>query len=152
MIKPLILATILVGTAAVVPSASAAAEIKQVSGYVRVIDGDTIVIGATTIRLKGVDAPELQAPGGLAAKIALERIIDGQLIACQLTGEKTYGREVGYCREIEVGPVPPEKEIGGQLIASGAALACPFFSERYLHLERVSFQPRSRYCHGWRRR
>lgn len=34
------------------------AEATELTGVARVVDGDTLVIGATRIRLEGVDAPE----------------------------------------------------------------------------------------------
>jgi endonuclease YncB( thermonuclease family) len=34
------------------------AEAADISGLPRVVDGDTLVIGATKIRLEGIDAPE----------------------------------------------------------------------------------------------
>lgn len=73
------------------PSASRRApiEVEHVSGAARVVDGDTLVIGDTRVRLLGIDAPEMAqsctAAGGggggtyacgVAAKEALDAKID----------------------------------------------------------------------------
>jgi endonuclease YncB( thermonuclease family) len=67
-----------------------------ISGPARVIDGDTVVVASPTVRLKGVDAAEMGTERGEAARRAMTRIVTGAL-TCRLTGEKTWGREVGYC-------------------------------------------------------
>ena len=67
-----------------------------ISGPARVIDGDTVVVMGTTVRLKGVDAAELGTARGENARRVMATLVTGQL-TCRLTGEKTYGRDVGYC-------------------------------------------------------
>lgn len=39
------------------------------------IDGDTLRIGTDRIRLRGIDTPELDEPGGQAAKQRLEELL-----------------------------------------------------------------------------
>ena len=46
--------------------------------------------------LKGVDAAELGTARGESARRAMVALVAGTL-TCELTGEKTHGREVGYC-------------------------------------------------------
>ena len=46
----------------------------ELRGTCHVIDGDTIVIGRTKVRLAGVDAPELDQPYGQKAKWAMVEI------------------------------------------------------------------------------
>ncbi|WP_424970638.1 thermonuclease family protein [Dinoroseobacter sp. S76] len=41
---------------------------REISGPARIVDGDTIVIKKTQIRLFGIDAPELDHPYGQKAK------------------------------------------------------------------------------------
>ena len=65
----------------------------DVTGKPRVIDGDTIHIGKTKIRLHGIDAPEMKqtcktSKGkeqmcGVLAKQALERLVRGQDVTCK---------------------------------------------------------------------
>ena len=79
-------------------------------GDVSVLDGDTIKIGATTIRLYGLEAPELrQTCGaerrdcGARAREALLNLVDGRLVECQAqvtrngTRVETFGRPLMRC-------------------------------------------------------
>ena len=66
------------------------------TGPARVIDGDTVVVAGTTVPLKGVDAAERGTERGENARRLMMMIVTGPL-SCQLTGEKTHRREVGYC-------------------------------------------------------
>ena len=113
-----------------------------ISGSARVIDGDTVVVAGTTIRLKGVDAAELGTARGEDARRAMVRLVTGRL-TCRLTGEKTHGREVGYCATAD------GTDINRAIIAQGAALACPRYDDRYVPFEQagaLAAQPRSSYC------
>ena len=112
-----------------------------ISGSARVIDGDTVVVAGTTIRLKGVDAAELGTARGEDARRAMARLVTGRL-TCRLTGEKTYGRGVGYCATAD------GTDINRAIIAQGAALACPRYDDRYVPFEQaaaLAAQPRSSY-------
>jgi endonuclease YncB( thermonuclease family) len=113
-----------------------------VSGPARVIDGDTVVVAGTRVRLKGVDAAELGTARGESARRAMLALVTGAL-TCRLTGEKTYGREVGYCFTSD------GTDINRAIIASGAALACPRYDDRYVRYEQaaaLAAQPRAVYC------
>ena len=62
-------------------------------GDVRVIDGDSIVVGTTRVRLEGIDAPETAQtcgrkwfgswPCGTAATEALARLIGSKPVRCE---------------------------------------------------------------------
>lgn len=70
------------------------------------MDGDTLVIepangGQNFIcRLYGIDAPEKRKhkgqyqPYGKEARLLLEELVAGQFVNIEITGAKTYGREV----------------------------------------------------------
>ena len=62
----------------------------------KVIDGDTIEIkDGARIRITGFDAPELEAPGGKAAKQRLQKILPrGTQIGISAEKAKSYGRSV----------------------------------------------------------
>ena len=99
-------------------------------GKVHVIDGDTIVIKRTKIRLAGVDAPELDQPWGQMSKWAMVKICKGQNITAKLNGEQSHDRLVGICY------LPDGRDIGAELIKQGLALDRSKFSGgKYRHLE-----------------
>jgi endonuclease YncB( thermonuclease family) len=109
---------------------------------VRVVDGDTVVVAGTTVRLKGVDAAELGTARGESARRVMIALVTKDL-TCRLTGEKTWKREVGYCVTTD------GIDINQAIVASGAALACPRYDDRYMQFERVDAlarQSRSPYC------
>ena len=99
-------------------------------GYAHIIDGDTICIKGTKIRLAGIDAPELDRPWGQKSKWAMVNICKGQIITAELDGERSYDRLVGTCY------LPDGRDIGAELIKLGLALDLPRFSMgKYRHLE-----------------
>jgi endonuclease YncB( thermonuclease family) len=99
-----------------------------VRGAAETTDGDTVTVAGLTVRLKGVDAPEQWMPGGPEATAAMRKLV-GNWLKCELTGEKTRGREVGFCRNAD------NVDIAEAIIKSGLALACPRYSKRYLKFE-----------------
>jgi endonuclease YncB( thermonuclease family) len=96
----------------------------------RVRDGDTIVVSQVPIRLHGVAAPELKEKWGRASKKAMQRLVAGQRLRCELTGKKTYDREVGVCY------LDDGTDIGAAIITEGLARDCPRYSGgRYVEFE-----------------
>ncbi|MCL6639765.1 MAG: thermonuclease family protein [Candidatus Rokubacteria bacterium] len=45
------------------------------AGEIHVHDGDTFYVGREAFRLRGVDAPELEEPGGAAARSRLRQLL-----------------------------------------------------------------------------
>ena len=122
---------------------AAIAVLSSISGPAHVLDGDTVVVGGITVRLKGVDAPELGTALGEIARSVMTAIVAGGELRCELTGEKTWRREVGFC--VTAGGV----DINREIVQRGAALACPRYSVRYVQYEQaaaLAAQPRSSYC------
>lgn len=70
--------------------------------HVRVIDGDTIVIGKIHVRIAGIDAPELaqECNGvkvGLMSKNYLSFMLGQQNVICNPIATDVYGRTVAQC-------------------------------------------------------
>jgi endonuclease YncB( thermonuclease family) len=66
-------------------------------GRARILDGDSLIIQKTQVRLYGVDAPELNHPFGQKAKWALVALCKGQDIRAEVTEHDAYGRTVALC-------------------------------------------------------
>ena len=121
---------------------AATADPLVVSGLAIVLDADTVIVGTTRVRLKGVDAAERGTERGEDARAVMMGIVTSDL-TCRLTGEKTHRREVGYCFTAD------GTDIGQEIIEMGMALACPRFDTRYLPFEQadaLEVQPRASYC------
>lgn len=133
------------------PSVKAGAEQRTV---VRVIDGDTVVLAAAegqaqdeTLRLIGIDAPELAgtrgrgAPGGfrradcfaLRAAGELAKLADGKPVLVerdpQAAATDRYGRTLGYLYLADSG-----KLLNGEMVRRGFARAYLRFPFRYSDL------------------
>ena len=100
------------------------------TGKAYVIDGDTIVVRKTKIRLAGIDAPELDMPWGQKSKWAMVAICRGHVITVELNGERSHDRLVGTAY------LPDGRDIGAELVRQGLALDLPYYSGgRYRNLE-----------------
>src|SRR6516162_7146036 len=103
--KQLIIATAIASAA--ISWSSKAYSGEELIGSARVIDGDTVAIGSTHVRLEGIDAPEtdqvcLNAKGerwncGIAARDRLSWQINGRTISCAARGQDRYTRTLAIC-------------------------------------------------------
>lgn len=100
-----------------------------------VLDGDTFKVGGRSIRLEGIDAPELRqtcADGwkaGEEARRALAAIVAGRTPTCERVTTDVYGRTVAFCSV-------DGRDIGAMLVRSGMAFAYTTYSSRYVPDER----------------
>lgn len=99
-------------------------------GSAYVVDGDTLVIGKTQIRLFGVDAPELSHPHGKSAKWALFSMCKGQVVRAEVTQKDSHGRTVAQCY------LQDGRDLSAEMVKIGFALDWPKFSGgKYRSLE-----------------
>lgn len=107
----------------------------HVTGPARVIDGDTIDIGGTRIRLEGIDAPEAaqtcaRADGrpwdcGAEATRFLSQMVRGASLDCRVKGQDKYGRTLATCYSGNV-------DINRQMVRNGYAWAFVRYSAAYV--------------------
>jgi len=101
-----------------------------VVGRCWVIDGDTIDISGTRIRLFGIDAPELDHPYGKTAKWALIRLCRDQEIRAVFHGSFSHDRTVATCY------LSDGRDLSAEMVRLGLAVDWPKFSGgKYRHLE-----------------
>jgi endonuclease YncB( thermonuclease family) len=96
-----------VGAVAIALTSDDAGGPPTLRAVARVIDGDTLVLAGTTIRLNGIDAPEAAQtcgardgtswPCGAVATAALAKLISSRLVGCKTHGHDRYGRTLGTC-------------------------------------------------------
>ena len=99
-------------------------------GPAYVVDGDTIVIQKTQIRLCGVDAPELDHPHGKNAKWALINLCKGKTVRAEVTEQDAYGRTVAKCR------LQDGRDLSAEMVKLGLAIDWPKFSNgKYSSME-----------------
>ncbi len=105
-------------------------EVKELRGRAFVIDGDTIEIGGTRIRLAGIDAPELDHPYGTKAKWTLVNLCKGQIVRAVFDEEMSHDRVVATCT------LPDRRDLAAEMVKAGMAIDWPKFSRgRYFGLE-----------------
>lgn len=64
------------------------------SRQVHVVDGDTFRYGTERVRLRGIDTPELNEPGGQAARLRLEELLRSGPVRIVPHGRDVYDRTV----------------------------------------------------------
>jgi endonuclease YncB( thermonuclease family) len=116
---------------------------EEIRGIPRVVDGDTVQIGATKIRLQGVDAPEtdqlcLDRDGkpwtcGIEARDRLVQRASGKVWTCRTSSIDRYGRALATC-EVE------GSDINRWLVREGWAMSFVRYSHTYDADERVARQ------------
>lgn len=87
---------------------------KRLAGTVtRVRDGDTVEIAGVPVRIANLDCAEKGTDAGEKATRVMLRLAEAGPLACNLTGRRSYDREVGTCRMAD------GRDIGQLLISEG---------------------------------
>ncbi|WP_257883621.1 thermonuclease family protein [Roseobacter insulae] len=112
---------------------------ETLSGPLRVIDGDTVDVGGTRIRLFGIDAPEADqqcttAQGtrwrcGAWVTSEVERVFGGRTATCEPLAVDRYGRTVARCHI-------QGQDIADVLVSAGLAFAYQRYSQDYVLAEK----------------
>jgi len=105
----------------------------NIVGKARVIDGDTIDIAGSRIRLQGIDAPETDQTCtdagnrawrcGRAATRVLIEFIAGRPLKCETSGLDRYRRVLAVCA------LPDRSDVNAWMVQQGWALA--YYSAAY---------------------
>jgi endonuclease YncB( thermonuclease family) len=124
-----------------VVTACAANAAEPISGIPRIVDGDTLTIGNTKIRLASIDAPEsdqicLDANRqkwtcGIEARDHLVALIKDKTIDCVATGADAYGRTLAVCSVAGV-------NLNKWMVQQGWALAFTRYSKEYVPEEEAA--------------
>jgi endonuclease YncB( thermonuclease family) len=110
---------------------------KPLYGNAEVVDGDTLRMGGTRIRLFGIDAPEhdqtctrngTRWPCGTQATDRLRRLVAGKNVRCVPVGKDDYGRTLARCDTIGV-------DLNLVMVESGYAIAFRKYSDDYAPAE-----------------
>lgn len=95
---------------------------EVVEGPAYVVDGDTVVVKKTQIRLYGIDAPEMNHPYGQKAKWALVRLCKGSKVRAEILDRDAHGRTVARCY------LPDGRDLSAEMVKQGLAIDWPKFS------------------------
>jgi endonuclease YncB( thermonuclease family) len=125
-------------TASRPPPKSSTPEVgEKLEGPAYIIDGDSLRIQKTEIRLFGVDAHEINHPYGQKAKWKLLELCQGQRITAEITAIDHFGRAVAKCY------LPDGTDVSAEMVRQGHAIDWPRHSGGvYTHLERPGVRKR----------
>ncbi len=112
----------------------------EVRGVASITDGDTINLGAATVRLHGIDAPEASQhceragggtwPCGQRATERLGDLVEGSEMRCAVLDRDQYGRLIGRCAVSAIAGLIDD--VGALMVREGLAWAYVRFSEDYV--------------------
>ena len=119
-------------------------EERKLVGYSpRVIDGDTINLGGISVRLLGIDAPELkqkctEVAGksieyscGSEAMAHLIKLVGNKKIVCTDEGKDFYKRQLSYC-------FAGDLNINKQMVRDGYAVAYSYYDVSFVVDEMIA--------------
>ncbi|WP_338152109.1 thermonuclease family protein [Sulfitobacter noctilucae] len=125
---------------------------QDITGTLRVIDGDTVDVGGTRVRLHGIDAPERDQPcttltgqnwgcGDWVTRQVTD-LYQGAQTRCDALDKDRHGRVVARC-------FIQNRDIGREIVAQGLAYAYRKYSDDYDLDEKAAFVA-DRGIHGFK--
>ena len=113
------------------------ASAQHLSGAANVVDGDTLVVNGTKVRLVGIDAPELDQPCMLEATVwacgedartQLSALVEAHIVHCRGQDTDRYGRFLATCSANGL-------DLGATMTEAGWATAYRTYSDAYIAQE-----------------
>ena len=107
---------------------------KTITGKAKVIDGDTIYINQSKIRLHGIDAPEVKQkcdydkkkwPCGNQSTFELKKLISNRIVKCFVKDIDAYNRYVAICFVNRI-------NLNKSMVEKGWAIAYRYYSTDYI--------------------
>ncbi|WPZ34372.1 thermonuclease family protein [Thalassobaculum sp. OXR-137] len=118
-----------------------AVQAQQIKGRPSVTSGDTLSIGRDTVRLSGIDAPEVDQycenefgrpyQCGIQAMDALRELVGRNDVVCVKEGADEDGRMVGTCYSGDM-------NLNTRMVRTGWAVALPEERPDYAPLEKMA--------------
>lgn len=127
----------LLASAAIAAGVQAGCTAAEITGRAKVVDGDSLEIGADQIRLYGIDAPEgrqdCRRNGqtwrcGDDAAAKLRGLVQGATLRCTPRDTDEYGRHVSVCKN-------GNTDVNAEMVRAGFALAYRRYSNDYVDEE-----------------
>ena len=114
--------------------------IEAIKGNAIIIDGDTIHIGNSKVRLYGIDAPEINQTCtinkiiwecGFESSQALENIISAKEVRCEIVDIDRYKRYVAKCFVKNI-------YLNQYMVQKGWAIAYRYYSDDFINDEEIA--------------
>lgn len=101
------------------------------SGHASALDGDTVLVAGTRIRLFGIEAIEWHNPLGKETKEQLEKLVEDESIVCNVLHYDKFRRPVARCRAGGF-------DIAAEMVRRGWAANSDRFTDDYSELESMA--------------
>jgi micrococcal nuclease len=103
-----------------VPALSPARQASTVEGEAEAVDGQTLLVDGHRVRIRALHAPEVDEPGGAAAKEMAALVVYGEHVVCTVVDVDRFGRLVADCLMSSDGA-----DFAEVMIRAGHADHCP---------------------------
>ena len=115
--------------------------VVNAGSYLKIIDGDTIILNSEKIRFYGIDTPEIKQKCtdnngqlyscGIRATLELKKIIGSRKVSCIKKTKDRYKRSISIC-------YVDGKDINSLMVKKGWALAYRKYSKKYVKDEVIA--------------